>query len=252
MFPAVALFTTLVFTLSAFALSPREKFSVAKQVATVANFRNDQAGLRTALAAFDSLAPDQELATSVLYHAAWTEWMIAASQFEEKKPADAVVTLESGIARLRRSLELRPDDGEAHALLAWMLMAVASSDRTRLQELGTQVREHRKRALELAPHSPRAVMLDATMMLYSPQPGMLEKGLARWQETLQLVETEAITDPTLPNWGRILADGWLANLYLNLKPPHIAEARMHAEKALRERPDFWWVANQVLPKTKEP
>jgi hypothetical protein len=131
-----------------------------------------------------------------------------------------------------------------------MLMAIGSGDQKRFAEIAPLVREHRKRALELAPQNPRVVMLDATMLCYAPKPEMRARGFARWQETLRLLEAEKLDDATLPDWGRTLADGWLANLILTLDPARMPEARAHAEKALRERPDWWWVKTQVLPKTE--
>ncbi|MBI2517201.1 MAG: hypothetical protein HYV95_09820 [Opitutae bacterium] len=225
-----------------------ERFITAKHAATEANYHNDQTGLRAALAGFAALEADPDVGDHARYHAAWTEWMLAASKFQEQQPAEAVAALDSGADRLRQVLAAHPDDGEAHALLAWMLMAVYSGDRNRAAEVVPLVREHRQRALARSPTSPRVVMLDATMLFYSPQPEVRAKGLARWQETLRLLETEKNADPTLPDWGRTLADGWLANLYLTMNPPQPAEARLHAEKALRERPDFWYVKTQVLPR----
>jgi len=248
---ASTLVALLAVTAGALAASPHDAFLAAKHTATEANFRNDTEGLREAVAIFGNLGTDEILATRALYHAAWTEWMLTASLLDARNPGDAVAALESGIARLNQLLEIQPDDGEAHGLLSWMLMALAFSDQARAKTLFPQALEHRKRALELAPRSPRVVMLDATLMFYSPQPGMQEKALARWQETLELVEGETITDPMLPDWGRTLADGWLANLYISMTPPRTGKARTHAEKALRERPDFWWVTTRVIPKIRE-
>jgi hypothetical protein len=234
-------------------LAPRARpLLAAKLAADDANFRNDQAGLRAAVAQLSALESDPEVGESARYHAAWAEWMIAAFHFQETRTADAVAALDSGCARLRRLLAAHPEDGEAHALLAWMLIAITSGDRTRATEILPEVREHHRRALALSPHSPRVVMLDATMLFYSPEPGAQAKGLARWQETLQLVDAEEVADSTSPDWGRTLADGWLANLYLLTKPPRLAEARAHAGKALRERPDWWWVSHEVLPRAMPP
>jgi hypothetical protein len=230
--------------------NPREDFLTAKQTAIDANYRNDQAGLHAALGRFDRLSSDAQLGPRAAYHAAWCEWMLAASYFVDNKSADAVAVLESGVARLRRNLEAAPDDAEVHALLGWMLMAVGSGDPKRFPELAPLVRHHRARALELAPACPRAVMLEATMYCYSPKPGHKERGFARWQETLRLLRDERIDDPTLPDWGLTLADGWLANLILTLDPARMADARRHAEQALTERPDWLWVQTQVLPKIK--
>ncbi len=228
--------------------SARDQFLAAKQAATDANYRNDKAGLGAALAQFAALEADAALGDRARYHAAWCEWMLAASHFQDQQPAEAGRVLESGTARLRAILERNPDDGEAHGLLSWMLMALATSDRARFPELAPKVSEHRKRALALLPASPRNVMLDATMLFYASKPELRERGLARWQETLALVAAEQAGDPTLPDWGRTLADGWLANLYLMTNPPRIEDARRHAEKALAGRPDWLWVRTQVLPK----
>lgn len=237
-------------TLANAAPPPREQFLAAKHTAIEANYHNDQNGLRAAIAGFTALESDADLGARALYHAAWTEWMMAASQIQDKQLADATATLDSGIGRLNKVLEAHPDDGEVHTLLTWMTMASSFTDSTRFQANVPKVRQHRERALALVPHSPRAVMLDGTLLFYSRQPGEQEKGIERWLETLRLLDAEKIADPTLPDWGRTLADGWLANLYLFTKPARVAEAREHALKALRERPDFWYVKTQVLPRTE--
>jgi hypothetical protein len=228
--------------------NPRESFLTAKQTATDANYRNDRAGLAAAIGRFERLSNDPELGARAAYHAAWCEWLLAASHFVDNKTPDAVAALESGVARLRRNLEATPDDAESRVLLAWMLMALATASPERMQQLGPEVRALSKRALELAPQCPRAVMLEATMYCYSPKPEHRERGFARWQETLKLLSEEKIDDPTLPDWGLTLADGWLANLILSVDPERAADARTHADKALRERPDWWWLKTQVLPK----
>ena len=232
--------------------TPRGEFLATKHSATEANFHNDQVGLRAAIAAFNGLADDADLGPRALYHAAWTEWMLAASQLQEKNPAEALASLGSGAVRLHHMLESSPDDGEAHALLAWILLALATTDSAQFPQLIPQIREHRQRALILAPHSPRVAMFDGTLLFYSPQPGNRDQGLARWKEALQFLAEEKIDDPTRPDWGRTLAEGWLANLYLQMKPPRTGEARALAEKALKDRPDFWWVTSQVLPMTVTP
>ncbi len=249
LFRAVLVTGAFVSALSA-APAARDQFLAAKQSATDANYHNDKTGLGAALAQFGALEADAALGDRARYHAAWCEWMLAASHFQDQQPAEAGRVLESGVARLRAVLARNPDDGETHGLLAWMLMALATSDRARFPELAPQVSEHRKRALALLPASPRNVMLDATMLFYAPKPELRERGLARWQEALALAAAEKTGDPTLPDWGRTLADGWLANLYLTTTPPRLEDARRHAEKALAERPDWWWVKTQVLSKAQ--
>ena len=59
--------------------TPHDDFLAAKHTATEANFRNDQAALHAAITAFDALSADATLGPRARYHAAWTEWMLAAS-----------------------------------------------------------------------------------------------------------------------------------------------------------------------------
>ena len=233
---------------------PHDVLLTAKRAASDANYRNDQAALRGAVAAFASLAADEQLRPRALYWAAWTEWMLAASQQQDNQAAAAVASLESAVARLTRLIELQPDDADAHALLAFVSVAIATAERPRWKELAPGISAHRRRALELAPANPRVVMLDAMMIFYAPPQagGSQTKGVARWLEALQLLAAERPGDATAPDWGRTLAEGWLANLYLTMTPPHDAEARDMAAKALRERPDFWYVATQVMPRIHSP
>ena len=232
------------------AATPREALLAAKHTASEANFRNDQAGMHAAIADLDRLAPDPTVGAQALYWAAWTEWLLSASEAVGGDPAKAMATIESSARHIRRALELRPDDADNHAMLTWSLVAITSIDATRWKELAPEVSAHRRRALELGLRNPRVVMMDAGLIFYTPPQagGSQEKGIARWLEALDLLAHETIADPTQPDWGRTLADGWLANLYLAMTPPHGTEARAAAEKALAERPDFWFVTTQVLPK----
>lgn len=232
--------------------APRDEFLAAKRAATDANFRNDRAALENAVVEFQRLSADESLRAPALYHAAWTEWMIAATHFAEQKPAAALPLLESGIARLNAILAAHPDDAEAHTLLAWMLMAVGSADRARFPTIIPQMRTHRDRAKALAPQNPRFAMLEATMLAYSPKPESRDQGYARWREALALAAAENIADPLAADWGRTLGEGWFANILLTAQPPRRDEARPLLEKALRERPDWWWARTQALPLLDQP
>jgi hypothetical protein len=99
-------------------------------------------------------------------------------------------------------------------------------------------------------------MMHAGMIFNIPpeRGGDQRKGIERWLEAMALFEAEAATaavDDREPRWGRELAYGWLAGLYLRLSPPDIAKAREAAAKAQLIRPDFWWLNTQILPKLKD-
>jgi hypothetical protein len=85
--------------------------------------------------------------------------------------------------------------------------------------------------------------------------GSQEKGIARFVEAVSLFDEEAAaatssSDDLQPRWGRDLAHGWLAGMYLRLTPPAVDKARAEIDKALFLRPDFWFVKEVLVPKLK--
>ena len=232
------------------AAKPRKKLLAAKQAAYDANFRNDARGLQEAAEKLDALAADRKLGAFALYYAGWTRWSLAAAQLQANQKDEAVVSLNRSVEDLEKAAALRPDDGEFQGQLAWSMISLAVVDGTKMAQLLPEVGKHRKRALELAPASPRVVIMDAGMIFNTPAQygGSQEKGIARWLEGIRLFEAERIEDAVQPEWGRALAYGWLANMYLGMSPPRTAEAKEMANRALALRPDFWFVKTQVLPK----
>ena len=247
---AGTLCAALALLATARAAKPRDKLLAAKQAAYDANFRNDARGLQAAAAKLDPLAADRKLGAFALYYAGWTRWSLAAAQLQANQRDEAVASLTRSVEDLEKAVALLPDNAEFQSQLASSLISLAVADATKLAQILPEVAKHRKRALELAPASPRVVMMDAGMIFYTPAQygGSQEKGIARWLEALRLFEAERIEDAVQPDWGRALAYGWLANLYLQMKPPRTAEAKEMADRALALRPDFWYVKTQVLPK----
>jgi hypothetical protein len=240
----------LALSTAAHAAKPREKLLAAKQAAYDANFRNDAPGLQEAAGKLDALAKDRELGAFALYYAGWTRWSLAAAQLQAKQKEEAAVSLSRSVEDLKKAVGLMPENGEFHSQLASSLISLAVADPTKFAQIIPEMTTHRKRALELAPASPRVVMMDAGMIFYAPAQygGSQEKGIERWLEAIRLLEAERVEDAVQPDWGRALAQGWLANLYLQMSPPRTAEAKEMANRALALRPDFWFVKTQVLPK----
>jgi tetratricopeptide (TPR) repeat protein len=222
----------------------------AKRLAYDANFRNDAKALQSAITAFDALTADKKLAPLAFYYAGWSRWSLAASQFQDQKMADALASLDRATANLRRSNELEPGNPEFISLLAQTMISAASIERSRFAQVGAEISKLRKHALELGPHNPRVIMMDAGLIYWAPpeRGGGKEKGITRWLEAIKLLESERESDPLAPDWGNGLAQGWVSNLYLQMTPPQPAEAKQMAERALKLHPEFWWVKTQVLPK----
>ena len=238
------------------AQTPRAALADARDLAYNANARNDADGMTRALATFERLSADDATAALPAYYAAWTAWSLAGSHYQAGDMGAARAAVETAVRHARRGLALRPDAVEFQTMAANAMIGLAVIDSTKFQALVPEIAAARKKALELGPRNPRAVMMDAGMIFNIPpeRGGSQEKGIARFLEALALFDEEAASPPAddlQPRWGRDLAHGWLAAMYLRLTPPAIDKARAEAEKALSLRPDFWYLKEVVLPKIKD-
>ena len=228
----------------------------ARNLAYDANFRNDQAGLRAAIGAMEPLARQPDVEAYAHYYLSWTYWMLVASQIEDKNQAAALESAKLALAHARAGLMSRSRDSEFQTMLANALIATGILDRERFKELWAELAGVRKKALQLGPDNPRAVIMDAGIIYWAPpeQGGGRDKGIARWDEAARLFEAEAAltsVDPLAPRWGYALYYGWSANLYLRMAPPQMDRARRAADAALAVRPDFWYVRERILPQLRE-
>jgi tetratricopeptide (TPR) repeat protein len=236
------------------AASPRALLIEARNLAYDGNYRNDQAGLRSAIATLDPLAKTTEAAYAY-YYLSWTYWALAASQVQQQEVRGALESANLAVEHARSGLAARDQDPEFYTALANALIVVAVLDRTRFSEVAPELAAVRRKALQLGPNNPRTVLMDAGMIFNTPPAigDQRERGLARWQEALRLFEVEAAlttTDTIAPRWGHALAYGWMASLYLRLSPPQKQQAQEAVDVALRMRPDFWYVREQVLPQLR--
>jgi hypothetical protein len=233
--------------------TPTERLVEARTRADDANFQNDAAALRKAAADLVALADDREVGRMALYYASWTEWALAASEVQAGNSAAGIQAADRSAFYARRALERDENDAEVMTMLVNALIVIAVLDKERFMPAAKEIAPLRARAIERAPASPRVVMMDAGMIFNNPpeRGGGREKGLARWLEAIRLFERESESTPsdvTRPTWGRALAWGWLTGLYLAMMPPEFEKAREAAMTALKLRPDFWFVKDQLVPK----
>lgn len=233
--------------------TPTERLIAARTRAYDANFHNDAAGLRSAIAELAALRDDRDLGRMALYYAAWAEWSLVGSEVLAGRMPEALAAAERSVEYSREALRKDESDPEVVSMLVNGLIGVAVVDRPRLAALIPEIGELRRRALELGASSPRVVMMDAGMIFNMPPEagGSKEKGLERWKQAVELFEREAkagSADPLRPDWGLAIAYGGLSQLYLRMTPPEVEHAREAAAAALKLRPDFWYVKEQVLPR----
>jgi hypothetical protein len=251
----IALATTTALSITE-AAGPRARLIEARDLAYDANYRNDQAGLRAAIAALESLAKHGDEGAYAHYYLWWTYWALTASQAQDKDMAGGLASARLALQHARSAVASRDRDPEFQAALANALIGVGVMDRSGFEPVLKELTTVRAKAVELGPTNPRAVLMDAGVIFNTPPEagGSQERGIARWQEALKLFEAEAnekTVDPIAPRWGHALAYGWMAGLYLRTSPPQKELARKAAETALEMRPDFWWVRDQILPQLRE-
>jgi hypothetical protein len=235
--------------------SPRAVLIELRDQAFDANYRNDAAGLEAAIATLTTLRDKADVAPFVEYYLSWSFWALSAAQLQGNNVPGALKSAQMAAEHGRAAAKLRPDDADTHTALANALIVVAILDRPNFMVAARELGEVRKKALALGPRNPRTVFMDAGMIFNSPpeRGGSQEKGLQRVLEALELYEAEAKqppADPLHPRWGHALTYGWLAQMYLRTAPPQTEAARIAAEAALRMRPDFWYVREQILPKLR--
>ncbi len=251
-----ALVTTLLLAFPVTeAASQRAVVIEARNLAYDANYRNDQAGLRAAIAALETLAPNRDEGTYAHYYLSWAYWALAASQVLAKDVPAALESAGHAVEHARAALAASDNDPEFYTALANALIVVAVLDPSQFHAVAKELRIVRRKALALGPYNPRTVLMDAGMLFHNPPEvgGGKEKGLLRWKEALVLFESEAnlkSADPIAPQWGQALAYGWMAELYLQMDPPQVENARRAAQTALQMRPDFWYVRDQVMPRLR--
>lgn len=252
----LALWLAVVCPYSIDAAGPRARLIEARDLAYDANYRNDQAGLRSAIAAMQPLTKAADVGADAHYYLSWTYWALAASQVQEKNMSGGLESGKLALEHARSGVAARGQDAELQTALANALIVVGILDRAQFEPIFAELKDVRAKALALGPANPRVAIMDAGIIFNTPVEagGNPERGIARWHEALKLFETEANTkaiDPIAPRWGHALAYGWMATLYLRLTPPQKDKAREAAETALAMRPDFWWVRDQVLPQLRE-
>jgi hypothetical protein len=139
----------------------RGQLLAAKAALYDSNFRNDAAGLRTAIDQALEARTDEPLRAMALYYAAWGEWTLSHSGMQAGDLAGAVAALTRSEEHARVGLTLRPDDPEFVVMLGDTLIWRVVAEPHRLAESGAEVRALRDKALELAPDNPRAIIMDA-------------------------------------------------------------------------------------------
>ncbi len=145
--------------------------------------------------------------------------------------------LEETTASLERAVQLKPDSGEAHALLGTVYGLSIAANPVRAVWLGPRVMDQEKQARKLSPENPRVLYLEGMSLFYGPsllggKSTALELLLAA--EKLFAAEARKPAGPLEPRWGQSACLTYIGKTYDALGKP--AEAEVYYRKALAVNP----------------
>ena len=145
--------------------------------------------------------------------------------------------LDEAITSLERAVQLRPDNGESHALLGTAYGMSIAANPVRAVWLGPRVMDQEKQARKMSPENPRVLYLDGMSRFYGPALlGGKSKALELLLAAEKLFATEAAqpASPVEPRWGRSTCLVYIGRTYEALGKP--AEAEEYYRKALALNP----------------
>jgi tetratricopeptide (TPR) repeat protein len=212
--------------------------------------RGDYAAAAKARARFAALAAADPDAPLLHYWVAVADWRAASMQMRPGLRDKKKIKLhcQGGIAAAERALELDPGFAEAIAVkLGLQGLSISVGGPLAGMTLGPRMETDMQRALALAPDNPRVLFSDGMNTFHKPAfvGGSAEKALARFRQAIERFETEQVTDPAGPDWGRDDAHIWAGQAAMKLED--YAAARDYFARALELNPSCGWVRHALLP-----
>jgi tetratricopeptide (TPR) repeat protein len=242
-----ALLAALLFSACAHTAA-RDGLVEAKAAIMAADYRADLTALRTQRDRLVAMQVAPDVAYLASYWRGYANWRIALNGVSRKMaPADVETYLQSAAADFDESVKLKPDFADAYAAGAsvngW-LTQFHRDDPTALK-LGFQKSASMlQRALELDPHNPRVLWVQAGDLLFKPPQfgGDKARAIDIYKEAIAAADAQHVTDPSLPDWGK--AEALMALAFAQKESDPVA-ARRYADDALRLAPE-WWYVREVL------
>jgi hypothetical protein len=114
-----------------------------------ANFRNDPAKLRALSEEISTLIADKNVGPFALYEAGWADWAVFNAEFVAGRKQESAAAVSSALDRFLRAVALMPEDADAHAMLANVLISAAISSPDGIRTYGPELARIRRRALKL-------------------------------------------------------------------------------------------------------
>jgi hypothetical protein len=106
-------------------------------------------------------------------------------------------------------------------------------------------------AKELEPNNPRVHLIDGIGNINKPSMfgGGTDKAIASLSLADSLFRVYQVTDSLYPDWGKVEARIWLAEVAI--KEGKLARARRYLESAAAEEPENNWIRYGMMPKLQQ-
>jgi hypothetical protein len=191
--------------------------------------------LQAALAAEESHDPLHGYYTALL---AWRQAQLGELHPSAKGAANVGQLTQRCVSALDGVLEAQPDYAEALALRSACLALPLAGGGLHIPFAGSKPHKDIERALRLAPHDPRVLLLDALADYELPPAlgGNKERALVKLRSTVAAFEQERAAAESLPGWGA--AEAYLLLGRSLLEHADAVGARDELEHALLLAPQF--------------
>lgn len=245
---AIAAVFAVTFPAAAQSVGTLNELRTAAHQARDADLQADWARLLDVRDRVARLTTDETAAPLVHYYLGYIDWRLSSLAWMAAGPRGVIALMDSASHELSKA----GDTADAHALHASVLGMLIAGDPKRAPELSPKWKAEWEAALKLGADNPRVILLNAMKTFFAPPQygGDKERGLELWREAIAKFERAPAAGAGWPDWGHAEAWGWLGGAHLSMGDR--AKARDAFQRALKLRPDFWWVERIALPQAKRP
>lgn len=170
------------------------------------------------------------------YYLGYADYSLAHAL--DDTPEKATEAIEAAQAALKQSLRAKPGWAEALALLGSSYGVDIGLHPMKGMALGHKANAAIRKALSIAPHNPRVVLLAALNDYHTPAAfgGSRKRAERELEHSIRLFQRYRAPPPNGPTWGKALACYWLGRAAA--KDGDTGKARRSYEAALEAAPGF--------------
>lgn len=169
------------------------------------------------------------------YYAALADWRLALLA-ESSDAGQARTAVQQCVGHIDAALHARADFADALALQSVCLRREARMQPLRAPFALARSGRQMSKALHLAPHNPRVLLLNALQEYQLAGPGSAARALAALNQDVAAFEAERRGVEPVPGWG--IADAYEAVARVCFDKGDVLQAREALERALLIAPEF--------------